>query len=86
MKRHFLRLAPWVLLMGLGTVGIPRLANTTPPPEPHPRLRAAMKELRAAREELRSAAHDFCGHRAEAVEKTDEALRQLQLALECDRR
>ena len=86
MKRHFLRLAPWLALIGLGVVGIPRLANTTPPPEPHPRIRAAIRELREAREELRKAAHDYCGHRVEALEKTDQALRQLQLALECDRR
>jgi hypothetical protein len=39
----------------------------------------------AKREELRTAAHDFCGHRKEAVEKTNQALRQLQLAMECDR-
>jgi hypothetical protein len=43
-------------------------------------------ELREAREELRTAAHDFCGHRAEAMEKTDQAVKQLQAALACDRR
>jgi len=86
MRRNFLRFGPWVILMGLGVIGMPRMANTTPPPEPHPRIRAAVRELREAREELRVAAHDFCGHRAEALEKTDQALRQLQLALECDRR
>ena len=86
MKQHVLRFAPWIALMVLGVIGTPKMANTTPPPEPHPHIRAAMGELREAREELRTAAHDFCGHRAEAVEKTDQALRQLQLALACDRR
>jgi hypothetical protein len=85
MKRRLLRFAPWAALMILGVVGIPKPANPTPPPERHPHIRAAMNELREAREELRTAAHDFCGHRAEALEKTDQALRQLNLALECDR-
>ena len=86
MKSRSLRFGPWIVLMLLGVIGAPRLANTSPPPERHPRIRAAIRELREAREELRSAAHDFCGHRAEALEKTDQALRQLQLALDCDRR
>ena len=86
MKRHFLRFGPWVVLMGLGIIGAPKMANPTPPPEPHPHIRAAARALREAREELRTAAHDFCGHRAEALEKTDQALRQLELALECNRR
>ncbi len=86
MKEHTLRFAPWVALMVLGVVSTPRMASTAPPPEPHPHIRAAVAELREAREELRTAAHDFCGHRAEAVEKTDQALRQLQEALACDRR
>ena len=71
--------------MVLGVVSVPKTANTTPPPEPHPHIHAAIAELREAREELRTAAHDFCGHRAEAVQRTDQALRQLQLAEQCDR-
>ena len=85
MKQILSRFAPWLALMLLGVVSTPKMANTTPPPEPHPHIRGAMMELREAREELRTAAHDFCGHRAEAVEKTDQALHQLQLALACDR-
>jgi len=84
MKRQMLRFGPWLALMVLGVAGTARLANTTPPPE-HPHIRAAVAELREAREELRTAAHDFCGHRKEAIEKTDQALHQLQRALECAR-
>ena len=86
MKQRVTRFAPFAALMILEVVGLPKMASTAPPPEEHPHIRAAMRELREAREELRTAAHDFCGHRAEAVEKTDQALRQLQAALECDRR
>jgi hypothetical protein len=34
---------------------------------------------------LQTAARDFCGHRKNAVHECDEALRQLQKALDCDR-
>ncbi len=87
MKRQLLRFAPWAGLMILGLIATPRPANTTPPPqERHPHIRAAMGELREANEELRTAAHDFCGHRVEAMRAIEAARRQLQRALECDRR
>jgi type II secretory pathway component PulM len=87
MKRQIARFAPWIALMFVGVISTPRMANTTPPPqERHPHIRAAIQELRATREELTTAADDFCGHRAEAVRMTDAAIRQLQLAVECDRK
>jgi hypothetical protein len=77
---------PWLALLALAAVSVPRSAQTAPPPpEAHPHIRAAVVELREAREELRTAAHDFCGHRKEAIEATDVALRQLGKALECAR-
>ena len=85
MKRQFVRFAPFAALMVLGVVAVPRRANTEPQ-ERHPHIGAAVNELKAAREELRTAAHDFCGHRADAVQQVDAALKQLQLALECDRK
>ena len=85
MKRRILRFAPWVALMVMGVIGTPRLANTTPPPERHPHIRSAMGALAAAQEELRTAAHDFCGHRVDAMRDTAAAERQLKLALACDR-
>jgi hypothetical protein len=51
----------------------------------HPHIRAAVGALEAAQQELREAAHDFCGHRKEALRDTDAALRQLRLAQECAR-
>jgi len=85
MKRQFLRFAPWVVLMVMGVIGTSRPANTEPQ-ERHPRIRAAVDALRDAQEYMRTAAHDFCGHRVEAMRDTDAALRQLRLAVECDRR
>ena len=51
----------------------------------HPHIRAAVGALEAAQQELREAAHDYCGHRAAALKDTDAALRQLRLAVECNR-
>jgi uncharacterized protein (UPF0305 family) len=51
----------------------------------HPAIRQAISALERARREMQEAAHDFCGHKAEALEATDNALRQLRLALESDR-
>jgi F0F1-type ATP synthase membrane subunit b/b' len=53
--------------------------------ERHPEIRKAIGALERAKDDLRDAAHDFCGHREEALEATDNAIRQLRLALESDR-
>ena len=53
--------------------------------ERHPMIRKAIGALERAKGELQEAAHDFCGHKAEAIEATDNAIRQLRLALESDR-
>jgi acetyl esterase/lipase len=47
----------------------------------HPRLAAAITALRDARAYLQEAPHDFGGHKAEAIRASDEAIRQLNLAL-----
>ncbi len=54
--------------------------------EQHPHIRAALRELREARRELETAAHDFGGHRKEAIEAVDNAIKQLQEALEYDKK
>jgi hypothetical protein len=56
-----------------------------PAPEPHPEIRQAIAALRRARAHLNNAAHDFGGHRVEAIKATDEAIRQLQICLQYDR-
>ena len=80
--KNLLKSLPWLALLALAAVSVPRSAQTAPPPEPHPHLRAAIMELREARNEMHGAG-DFCGHRKDAVEATEAAERQLRLALEC---
>jgi hypothetical protein len=54
--------------------------------ERHPHLRKALHELREARKELKTAAHDFGGHRVEAIEAIDVAIKQLEVALKYDKK
>jgi hypothetical protein len=54
--------------------------------EQHPHIRGAIRELREAKKELQTAAHDFGGHRADALRSVDEAIHQLQLALQYDKK
>ena len=60
-------------------------AVPAPVPEPHPEIRDALEALRKARFRLDHAAHDFGGHRVEALKATDEAIRQLQICLQFDK-
>ncbi|MGE5688336.1 MAG: hypothetical protein ACM34D_12685, partial [Gemmatimonadota bacterium] len=53
--------------------------------EPHPELRAALRALERARAHLQRAAHDFGGHRVEAIAAIDRAMEQLNLAIKYDR-
>ncbi|MBO0859941.1 MAG: hypothetical protein J2P21_16040 [Chloracidobacterium sp.] len=53
--------------------------------EKHPRIRQAINALKSAKEDLQNAAHDFCGHRVEALEATNKAINQLEKALDSDR-
>ncbi len=54
-------------------------------PEPHPEIRQAIGALRNARNHLEHAAHDFGGHRVEAIKAIDESLRQLNECLKYDK-
>ena len=47
----------------------------------HPRIAAAITALKDARNYLESAPHDFGGHKDAAIKASDEAIRQLNLAL-----
>ena len=62
-------------------------ANSTADPaaEPHPEIREALGALRRAKGHLEHAAHDFGGHRVEALRATDEAIRQLEICLKYDK-
>jgi hypothetical protein len=60
--------------------------TTATPAEPHPEIHEAIASLRRAKEHLEHAAHDFGGHRVEAIRATDEAIHQLEECLKFDRR
>ena len=47
----------------------------------HPRIASAITALKDAREYMQAAPHDFGGHKADAIRATDEAVKQLNLAL-----
>ena len=54
--------------------------------EPHPAIRSAINALEKAKFDLEHAAHDFGGHRVEAIQSIDRAIEQLRIALRYDRR
>jgi hypothetical protein len=54
--------------------------------ERHPEINRAIRALEVAKAHLQKAAHDFGGHRAEALEAVDKALEQLKLALQYDKK
>ena len=47
----------------------------------HPRIAKAIEALKDARAYMEAAPHDFGGHKAEAIRATDDAIKQLNLAL-----
>jgi hypothetical protein len=54
--------------------------------ERHPNIFRAVNALGAAEGDLQNAAHDYCGHRVEALGAVRGALNQLRLAIQCDKR
>jgi hypothetical protein len=74
---------------GLGLVGVPQesaVAQASGQLEGHGRIRHALRALKAARREWTAANHDFGGHRAEAVEAVNHAIKQLEVCLKFDKR
>jgi hypothetical protein len=84
-------LATVAMILALAMPAAPAPKTPQPAPaaapaaEPHPEIRDAIASLRNARMHLEHAAHDFGGHRADALRATDEAIRQLQECLKYDR-
>ena len=56
-----------------------------PAAEPHPEIRDAIAALQNARNHLNHAAHDFGGHRVDAIQAIDQAIAQLRICLKYDR-
>ena len=53
--------------------------------EPHPEIHDALNALRRAKDHMEHAAHDFGGHRVEALRATDDAIHQLEICLKYDK-
>lgn len=76
-----------VLALGLMMGFLMSMAAVTPAlaKERHPHIKKAIKELQAAKQELNTAAHDFGGHRVDAIAAVDKALEQLNICLQNDK-
>lgn len=48
----------------------------------HPNIQAAIAALRSAKQDLEHAAHDFGGHRSDAIHAIDEAENQLRICMQ----
>ena len=69
--------------MAVATLGgLTLAADYAEAQERHPKIRAAIKALQEAKEEMQHAAHDYGGHRVDALKACDNALAQLRLAVE----
>jgi len=54
--------------------------------EQHPEIASAMNHLREAKQNLEHAAHDFGGHRAEALKHVNQALEECRQAMAYDKK
>jgi len=64
---------------------LPATPAASPAAEPHPQIKEALAALRRAKEHMEHAAHDFGGHRVEALEATNSAIKQLEICLKYDK-
>jgi hypothetical protein len=58
------------------------LSSPSPAAGRHPQIHAAIDALERAKMHLEEAAHDFGGHRVEAIHAIDEAENQLRICLQ----
>ena len=58
------------------------LSSPSPAAGRHPQIHAALNALQNAKMHLQEAAHDFGGHRSDAIHAIDETSRQLEICLQ----
>jgi hypothetical protein len=87
-RSSFLALSAFVALAlgGFAPSNLIGQTNNTQKNERHPHIRAAIRELREAKNELENAAHDFGGHRVQAIKDIDQTVKQLEKALKFDKK
>jgi hypothetical protein len=74
-KRKFMSSAVLMALMLVLSLPLPAAGR-------HPEIEDALASLHRAKEHLQHAAHDFGGHRVDAIRAIDEADRQLRICLQ----
>jgi hypothetical protein len=95
MKKKLSLIVAGLAVAGILSVVLPSAfgqQTTTPPAsgstahtERHPEIRRAIRALEAAKKDMQAAAHDFGGHRVDAIAACDNAITQLKLALQYDK-
>ncbi len=98
MKTRTLTLGGLVALLGAATtLGVlaqnpPVVTNPVAPrqararhTEKHPELVKALRALQRAKADLQNAAHDFDGHREQALDLTQKAIDQVNMAIQSDK-
>jgi len=91
MKSKTILVTLLLVLAGVAVYTTTVVAQTTNAPvlrhrrEIHPRIRHAIVALEDAKVELKTAAHDFGGHREDALKECDAAIAQLKVALANDK-
>lgn len=58
------------------------LSSPSPAYGNHPQIEDALRALHNAKEHLQQAAHDFGGHRVDAIKAIDEADHQLRICMQ----
>ena len=61
----------------------PAAASPAATPD-HPEIRDAIAALRNAKQHLEHAKHDYGGHKAQAIQATNQAIQQLEICLKYD--
>jgi hypothetical protein len=65
----------------LTAAAAPAASPAPAPVPPHPEIQRAIDALQAARTHIHDAAHDFGGHREDALHAVDAALAQLRICM-----
>jgi len=69
-------------LLGIGLAAGGNMVFAQNEREMHPRIAKAITELKDAVAYMEAAPHDFGGHKADAIRASNEAIRQLNFALQ----
>ncbi len=76
--------APKLATQPVSVAAVPAVALATPVPAPHPEIHAALEAMHNAKDHLNHAAHDFNGHRVEALKHLDMAIHEAEICEHMD--